>query len=576
MKTGFKLHDLHQINEMYQDFGQMTTMHGIKRAAVSKQLWIKLIWTGLVISALSYALYQISQTVNTYYTFPSSIGLSIEADHELELPAVTICNLNRIRLSKSEDIQKYLEQWKKNNLTVPDQLRQLSIALNDYSREVKENLGHNVSDMMLLCMFNSDTCKTSDFKLNTFISDGNCYTFGDKTANNSKTWFVTKPGPANGLIIELDIEQDEYLPITESAGIKVLLHSGSEIVFPDNSGILAAPGFVTSIGITKSETYLLPAPYGNCISQTNVSNEIKNIYKDLGYDYTKDACLRTCLQIKIYVDCGCIETDVANIVQVLSYKSLLNLAANATLQICNKTHAACVLDKELQFQKHQLGCEDMCPPVCEQISYQTTVSTATWPAKRYMENYIQFVNNSATANNKTYSWTGEPRQHALDNFLRLEIYYETLRYEVFSSSATFDWNSLLGNIGGQLGLWLGFSVLTAIEVCQFILEVSFHVGRIYYRNHRTSKTDEENPEPRPPSRRVSVAFSPNATKEDRKVSIAFANSTSISERRTSVPFGHFPNKEERKNSLAVPYYKNDRKASVPFVENDELKEEYSF
>ncbi|XP_059177452.1 amiloride-sensitive sodium channel subunit gamma-like [Physella acuta] len=565
----FKLHELREINEMYQDFGQMTTMHGIKRAAVSKQLWIKLIWTGLVIAALSYAFYQISQTVNTYYSYPSSIGLSIEADHELELPAVTICNLNRIRVSKADFLQSHFEEWKMNNLTVPQQMQKLSIALHNYSRESKEELGHKVSDMMLSCLFNSDACNASDFKLDTFINNGNCYTFGDKTVNNSKSWFVTKAGPANGLIIELDIEQDEYLPITESAGIKVLLHSGSEIVFPDNSGILAAPGFVTSIGIRRSETSLLPAPYGNCISQSNVSNEIKNLYKNMGYDYTKDACLRTCLQIKIHDSCDCIETDVANIIQVLNDRSVLDLAPNETLQICNTTHTECVTGVEEQFQKRLLGCEDICLPVCEQIGYLTTVSTATWPAKRYMENYIQFVNNSATANNKTYNWTGEPRQHALDNFLRLEIYYETLRYESFASSPTFDWNSLLGNIGGQLGLWLGFSVLTAIEVCQFILEVSVHVGRIYYRKHRKSKNTEEQNE-NSTDRRLSSAFAPTLTQEDRKASVAFANSTR-SERRTSVPFGLAPPKQEtRRASLAVPYFEYERRPSFDFVHIEEV------
>ncbi|XP_059177460.1 amiloride-sensitive sodium channel subunit gamma-like [Physella acuta] len=586
--TKFKFHEINLINEIYQDFGQMTTMHGIKRAAVSKQLWIKLIWTGLVIAALSYAFYQISQTVNTYYSYPSSIGLSIEADHELELPAVTICNLNRIRLSKSESVKSKLDEWKlMGNLTVPQQMEELSMELTGYTREEKEQLGHNVTDMLLKCVFNSVACSASDFKLDTFINNGNCYTFGDKTVNGSQPWMVTKSGAENGLILELDIEQDEYLPITESAGIKVLLHSGSEIVFPDNSGILAAPGFVTSIGIRKAETTLLPAPFGSCISQSDDSNKIKNLYNDLGYAYTKDACLQTCLQMKINESCGCIKTDIANMIQVLNNNSL----KNDTMQICNRTNTPCVHEKEQQFQKHLLGCEDMCLPVCEQINYQTTVSTATWPAKRYMENYIQFVNNSATANNKTYNWTGEPRQHALDNFLRLEIYYETLRYESFASSPTFDWNSLLGNIGGQLGLWLGFSVLTAIEVCQFLIEVSYHIVKIYYRKHRKSKNKDENDETIP-ERRLSIAFAPSLTQQDRKASVAFANSVAFSntiteeedgkitfafdnsacsERRISVPYGLAPPKHElRRASLAVPTYQYARKTSVDFVNKIEI------
>ncbi|XP_059145900.1 degenerin del-1-like [Physella acuta] len=298
---------------------------------------------------------------------------------------------------------------------------------------------------------------------------------------------LTKAGPANGLILDLDIEQDEYLPITEKAGIKVLLHSGSEIVFPDNTGILAAPGYVTSIGIKRSEIYMLPQPYGNCISADNTTNEIKNIFQQLGYTYTKDACLRTCLQKRIFESCRCIDLDLANMVRVLNYNDWLDLDNTKSLQICNKTMAKCMDTVQEKFEKHELGCEEMCPPACTQKLFQTTVSTAVWPADRHLDRYVKFVNKTFAKKKIVYNWTSNPHEHIRKNFLRLEIYYETLRYEVISTSATYHWNNLLGNIGGQLGLWLGFSVLTAIEVCQFIIQVLIHLFKTYLKRFRKSK-----------------------------------------------------------------------------------------
>ncbi len=43
--------------------------------------------------------------------------------------------------------------------------------------------------------------------------------------------------------------QTEYLPITESAGVRVSVHGQSEEPFPDAFGYNAAAGFTTSFGI---------------------------------------------------------------------------------------------------------------------------------------------------------------------------------------------------------------------------------------------------------------------------------------------------------------------------------------
>ncbi|XP_059145901.1 amiloride-sensitive sodium channel subunit alpha-like [Physella acuta] len=378
--------------------------------------------------------------------------------------------------------------WVSKNLTVDEQVQLLLMRIENYPTEEKQSLGHSLNDMMLRCSFDSDACYPAHFKINTYKNSGNCFTLGDKTAEPSLSWPVTQAGPANGLIIELDIEQDEYLPMTESAGIKVLLHSGSEIVFPDNSGILAAPGFVTSIGIRKSESYLLPAPYGNCISQSSDTNSIKNLYEELGYTYTKDACMRTCLQKEIFKSCGCIESDVVNIINVLNYKDWLDLDQTKSIQICDELSERCIYKTVLQFQKGQLGCDELCPSACEQIVYHTTVSNSLWPSSAYIDTYIHFVNQTPTIRNKAYNWTAYPQAHVRNNFLRLEIYYETLNFEVSTSSPTFDWNSLLGNIGGQLGLWLGFSVLTAVEIVQLTMQVCVHVIHLQYDKYRKART----------------------------------------------------------------------------------------
>lgn len=45
------------------------------------------------------------------------------------------------------------------------------------------------------------------------------------------------------------MEQDEYLPLTNTAGFKVIVHDPSEPPFPEDGGILVGPGVETSIGL---------------------------------------------------------------------------------------------------------------------------------------------------------------------------------------------------------------------------------------------------------------------------------------------------------------------------------------
>ncbi len=51
----------------------------------------------------------------------------------------------------------------------------------------------------------------------------------------------------------------------------------------------------------------------------------------------------------------------------------------------------------------------------------------------------------------------------------MDIFYEELSYEIIEQNISFEFLSLLGEIGGFLGLLLGASVLTACELVDFLI-----------------------------------------------------------------------------------------------------------
>ena len=53
-----------------------------------------------------------------------------------------------------------------------------------------------------------------------------------------------------GLHLIIAVKQDEYVA-TDVAGVRVIITSQGEMPFPEDSGIVAKPGQMTSIGFRK-------------------------------------------------------------------------------------------------------------------------------------------------------------------------------------------------------------------------------------------------------------------------------------------------------------------------------------
>ena len=53
-----------------------------------------------------------------------------------------------------------------------------------------------------------------------------------------------------GLMLELFIEQDEYIPeLTESAGVVVTVHDQDVMPFPEDDGVVIAPDVQTNVAM---------------------------------------------------------------------------------------------------------------------------------------------------------------------------------------------------------------------------------------------------------------------------------------------------------------------------------------
>ena len=63
------------------------------------------------------------------------------------------------------------------------------------------------------------------------------------------------------------------------------------------------------------------------------------------------------------------------------------------------------------------------------------------------------------------------------NLIRLEIYNKRLETTRIEQVPAVSFEQAVGNAGGLFGLWLGASMLTILEVCEFMVHTTLHFFR---------------------------------------------------------------------------------------------------
>ncbi|XP_048240370.1 acid-sensing ion channel 4-A-like [Haliotis rufescens] len=103
-----------------------------------------------------------------------------------------------------------------------------------------------------------------------------------------------------------------------------------------------------------------------------------------------------------------------------------------------------------------------------------------WPATGHVpklaDTFVDtLISNGRKVPIRRYSSDKEKEHFFRLNAMTLNVFYKSLNYEKIETRPAYDWKSLLSDVGGQAGLWLGFSLLTLWEIFELIVDVVVHV-----------------------------------------------------------------------------------------------------
>ncbi|XP_076305010.1 epithelial sodium channel subunit alpha-like isoform X2 [Tachypleus tridentatus] len=415
--------------------------------------------TILKILCLTGFLWQGVKFLQLYFNYPTSVQIGIGREDTLEFPAITICHTNRLRKSFVED--RWPEVFWENSTV--GKKRSLAFDLMQFLPNYYINLtleeqiqaGHQIQNLVPSCSCgrNSMSCKTwypSPFYSPNVFQYGMCYTLILQEKALKQDWLKC--------LAIVNLEPNEVL--SENVQAKLVIHHKNYVPeFTTTDGVLLEPGKDYDLKIQQSTTQMLPAPYGQECHDDN----------QLGMD--EEVCVGACTHKKLIDKCNCFLIDPMSEGVPTNRSSARPCGLGK-----NKPHIElynCM--KTLGVREIKKACKRKCVPPCKMISYHVTMLSADWPMNNRSKK-TRFKSESIKER-----WTETARwsiglstlEEERRNLARIYIHFSTKIHVIYTQYPKFEEIELFSYVGGYLGMWLGASLFTCLDIIgNFIQKVN--------------------------------------------------------------------------------------------------------
>ncbi|XP_055320679.1 pickpocket protein 28 [Sitodiplosis mosellana] len=464
-----------------------TTLHGLKYVGDRtitrfERIFFTLMFLLVVILSVVF----ITNVYRKWDESPIIITLNSETTSitQIPFPAVTICNMNQVRLSAIRDIPKDSNEFatvKSLCRIGRDQLMNETFSKGSWAlyRNIIKKVSPRCEDMLLYCAFGGVEHECSRIFLTILTDDGLCCVFNSQKKNylmresirkngfvfdgseydvlpnydyvdDTPIWTAEKgyeleemkelprPGIGSGnelglsLSLNADID-DYYCTATRSYGFKILLSSPNDLTKVSDYGFAIPTNYETRIAVKPKQFTASPAIRNiaqnirQCVFESESNLTLYKYYSDR-------SCEGECESKLLYKHCGCI----------MYYQPV----HQPNISICGTADMKCMekVDSNIRRQSAGYKCTH-CLPGCFALNYDSTYSTA-----------------------RIFHQTPFLRAKKIDpaDIAIVYIYYPQTMFRTQKMDELVSFTDFLSNIGGLLGLFMGFSVISFIEMFYFI------------------------------------------------------------------------------------------------------------
>ncbi|CAL8093922.1 unnamed protein product [Orchesella dallaii] len=497
-------------NSLPVEFCQDTSLHGLKYIGQpQRHLSERIFWFLAFVAGLSIATWLISEMWTKYKQNPVIVSFQpFETNvDQVPFPAITICNMNKVMKTKADDFIKRanaddeearrdayyldhvcsstksfakrfnfsrdgeLQEWQRQKFKFNDTAFTANLTkVNEFLRKAAQNC----TDMIPLCVWQDVEVDCSTLFRPIETEFGKCCTFNMvplsllyTLRNDSRddpleieqwqSWDIDsdgmlfsstapytnqfprrqmKAGLTSGLSVLLNVNSKEYYcTSSDSIGFRMTTHLPVEVPKIADFGISLRPrseifvDVIPQITMSDEDIYSFSLDKRNCYK--------KGEYKLNHYKYySVENCINECIANDTIAKCGC---------------KRYYMPRNASEQLCGPQKFECA--EEVKFNKTKNGIRNtcnMCLPSCTEIYYEMQSTSA------FMKNTIWKYGNGSGD-----QWEQE-NLSIVHVYVSQDSFYAKVRKELYGPT------DLFANTGGLMGLCLGFSGLSLMEVIYFL------------------------------------------------------------------------------------------------------------
>lgn len=493
--------------ELFSDYSEFSTIHGVRYMGEKKRHWIERIWWLLVvICSIVVCSILVYQTWLKWQNTPVIVTFSEESTpvYEIPFPTVTICTDIKIKQSKLN----FTEMWHKlnkngyKNATIKaedlqmmhslspvcdrmpahfEEFIKLSGVINDTEADANffmnaKRAAPSLNEILFRCTWHRQDVNCSDIFQEILTDEGICFAFNyhnaselynefmldhnyHLTRHNKKSGYWTGAKKANitendiypyrvlsgseGLRVDLRLYEFDidYVCSGPVQSFKILLHSADEV--PQ----------------MKKYYYRIPLDHDTVMAvRPNIMNTTDSLIRNYNDNerkcivggverkliffkkYTQRNCQLDNLALRTTRKCKCVTFAMPRLANVPICRNLRQLQ-------CVKT----VENSLMQQILNKTAISYNCLPACRSISYDAEISMARLDRNNHQRAMGQ--GNAKSQRKRRYT-------RVFISF-KDEQFFSSRRAEVYT---TIDF---IANCGGILGLFMGISILSIVEVVYF-------------------------------------------------------------------------------------------------------------
>ncbi|XP_063688259.1 acid-sensing ion channel 4-like [Bolinopsis microptera] len=374
----------------------------------------------------------------------------------MPFPTISICNLNKVNKSYMEEHEDLAEVWK----VVSSPWAHPAV---DWSQEpyntYKELTNYDIYQFSSTWEQTAVACNHAGVRycedlhfskdhivLQEFGPTGKCFRFNPKGVIRSKA------GDYGSIYLRLNVNRREYLVLDEVL-FTVAIHHHTQYSVTRNTGIQISPGFKYKIGVRAVEREELDVSRGGKCDVNRKTNSYGA--------YDLESCHMECRDKILEKECGCVLWLPPH--NIHGYRRC-NLQETYTCGFA--AYYKFVLKESDVDHKPEKEEECSCPVPCKNTIYSlqttTTALSKEWAIRKAQKEGLNF-NYTAT--------------DYLENNVIIEVFFADMYVDKIAQIPAYDFWNLLADVGGMMGLLLGASVFTLLEVLSKISKKIYQHSR---------------------------------------------------------------------------------------------------